>query len=102
MSFGYDKIDSSEISSKKLFMIFGLIVLGVFIILGVFVFPIKNLIREENSVDAKIITINNGICVVDTPDHPRGINNCNYKVGDTVVVKYKEGTAEILSHKLKK
>ena len=102
MSFGYDKVNSSEISSKKLFMIFGLIVLGVFIILGVFVFPIKNLIREENSSEAKIITKNNGICVVDTPDHPRGINNCNYKIGDKVVVKYKEGTAEILSHTLKK
>ncbi len=101
MSFGYDKINSSEISSKKLFMIFGLIVLGVFIILGVFVFPIKNLIREESSVETNVITINNGICVVDTPDHPRGINNCNYKIGDTVIVKYKEGTAEILSHALK-
>ncbi len=101
MSFGYDKINSSEISSKKLFIIFGLIVLGVFIILGVFVFPIKNLIREENSIEANIITKNNGICVVDTPDHPRGINNCNYNIGDTVIVKYKVGTAEILNHKLK-
>jgi hypothetical protein len=101
MSFGYDKINSPEISSKKLFIIFGLIVLGVFIILGVFVFPIKNLIREENSVEAKIITKNDGICVVDTPDHPRGINNCKYRIGDTVIVKYKEGTAVILNHVLK-
>ena len=89
MSFGYDKVNSSEMSSKKLFMIFGLIVLGVFIILGVFVFPIKNLIRAENSAEAKIITINNGICVVDTHDHLRGIIIWNLEIGDYDVLKYK-------------
>jgi hypothetical protein len=102
MSFGYDKINSSEPSPKKLLIIFGFIILGIFIILGVFVFPIKNLIREEISTEAKIISKNNGICVVNTPDHPRGINNCNYNLGDTVIVKYKEGTAVILNHVLKK
>ncbi len=102
MSFGYDKINSTELSTKKLLIIFGCIGLGVFIVLGVFVFPIKNLFREEISVEAKIISKNNGFCVVDTPDHPRGINNCNYNIGDTVIVKYKEGTVDILNHELKK
>ncbi len=102
MSFGYDKINSAEHSTKKLFIIFGLIGLGIFIILGVFVFPIKNLFREEISIEAKIISKNNGICVVDTPDHPRGITKCNYNIGDTIIVKYKEGTADILNHELKK
>ena len=40
-------------------------------------------------------------CVVDTTDHPRGINQCPYEVGDTVIVKYKEGTSDIISHELK-
>ena len=102
MSFGYDKINSTEHSTKKLLIIFGSIALGVFIVLGIFVFPFKNLIREEITSEAKIVSKNNGICVVDTPDHPRGINNCNYNVGDIVIVKYKEGTADILNHQLKK
>ncbi|MBA3749284.1 MAG: hypothetical protein H0X03_00005 [Nitrosopumilus sp.] len=70
MSFGYDKINSSEPSTKKLLIIFGSFILAVF------VFPIKNLIREEISIEAKIISKNNETCVVETPDHPRGINNC--------------------------
>ena len=102
MSFGYDKINSTEHSTKKLLIIFGSIALGVFIILAIFIFPIKNLIREEITNDVKIVSKNNRICVVDTPDHPRGINNCNYNIGDTVIVKYKEGTVDILSHQLKR
>lgn len=102
MSFDYDTNNSQEPSTKKLLIIFGIIAFGAFIILGVFVFPIKNLIREEVTVETKIVNKNNGICVVDTPDHPRGINNCAYNKGDTVIVKYKEGTTDILSHKLKK
>jgi hypothetical protein len=76
--------------------------MGIVIVLGIFVFPIKNLIREEVTSDVKIVSKNNGICVVDTSDHPRGINNCSYNVGDTVIVKYKEGTVDILSHQLKR
>jgi hypothetical protein len=85
-----------------LLIIFGSIALGIVIVLGIFVFPIKNLIREEVTSDVKIVSKNNGICVVDTSDHPRGINNCSYNVGDTVIVKYKEGTVDILSHQLKR
>jgi hypothetical protein len=85
-----------------LLIIFGSIDLGIVIVLGIFVFPIKNLIREEVTSDVKIVSKNNGICVVDTPDHPRGINNCSYNVGDTVIVKYKELTVDILSHQLKR
>jgi hypothetical protein len=102
VSFGYDKINSIEHSTKKLLIIFGSIALGIVIVLGIFVFPIKNLIREEVTSDVKIVSKNNGICVVDTSDHPRGINNCSYNVGDTVIVKYKEGTVDILSHQLKR
>ena len=70
--------------------------------MGVFVFPIKNLIREDVSAQVKVINRNNGVCVVDTPDHPRGINNCNYNIGDTVIVNYKEGTADISNHHMLK
>ncbi len=101
MSYDYGTFHPNETSTKKLLFIFVFIVLGVFIILAIFVFLIKNLIREEVSAVVKILRKSDGIWVIETADHPRGINNCIYNVGDTVVVKYKEGISGILSHKLK-
>ena len=97
----YGSSTPSEPSTKKLVLIFGIIALGAFIILSIFVFPIKNLIRDEITAEVKILSKNDGICVVDTADHPRGINECPYKTGDNVLVKYKEGTSDIISHELK-
>ncbi len=97
----YGSSTPSEPSTKKLVLIFGIIAIGAFIILSIFVFPIKNLIRDEITADVKIVSKNDGICVVDTADHPRGINECPYKTGDNVLVKYKEGTSDIISHELK-
>ena len=97
----YGSSTPSEPSTKKLILIFGIIAIGAFIILSIFVFPIKNLIREEITAEVKILSKNDGICVVDTADHPRGISECPYKVGDMVIVKYKEGTSDIISHDLK-
>ncbi|WP_458745129.1 hypothetical protein [Candidatus Nitrosocosmicus sp. T] len=94
-------VPPSEPSTKKLVLIFGIIAIGAFIILSIFVFPIKNLIRDEITAEVKIVSKNDGICVVDMADHPRGINECPYKAGDTVLVKYKEGTSDIIGHELK-
>jgi hypothetical protein len=97
----YGSSTPSEPSTKKLVLIFGIIAIGAFIILSIFVFPIKNLIRDEITAEVKILSKNDGICVIDTADHPRGINECPYKTGDNVLVKYKEGTSDIISHELK-
>ena len=97
----YGSSTPSEPSTKKLVLIFGIIAIGAFIILSIFVFPIKNLIRDEITAEVKIVSKNDGICVVDTADHPRGINECPYKAGDMVHVKYKEGTSDIIAHELK-
>jgi hypothetical protein len=97
----YGSSTPSEPSTKKLVLIFGIIAIGAFIVLSIFVFPIKNLIRDEITAEVKILSKNDGICVVDTADHPRGINECPYKTGDNVLVKYKEGTSDIISHELK-
>ena len=98
----YGNSSNSEPPIKKVVLVFGIIAVGIFIILSVFVFPIKNLIREEITSEVNIINKNNGICVIDTKDHPRGISQCPYKIGDTIVVKYKDGTSEVISHNLKK
>jgi hypothetical protein len=97
----YGSSTPSEPSTKKLVLIFGIIAIGAFIILSIFVFPIKNLIRDEITAEVKILSKNDGICVIDTADHPRGINECPYKTGDNVLIKYKEGTSDIISHELK-
>ena len=97
----YGSSTPSEPSTKKLVLIFSIIAIGAFIILSIFVFPIKNLIRDEITAEVKILSKNDGICVIDTADHPRGINECPYKTGDNVLVKYKEGTSDIISHELK-
>ena len=97
----YGSATPSEPSMKKLVLVFGIIAIGAFIILSIFVFPVNNLIRDEVTAEAKILSKNEGICVVDTADHPRGINQCPYEAGDTVTVKYKEGTSDIISHELK-
>jgi len=97
----YGSASPSEPSTRKLVLIFGIIAIGAFVVLSIFVFPIKNLMRDEVTAEVKILSKNEGICVVDTADHPRGINQCPYEVGDTVIVKYKEGTSDIISHELK-
>jgi hypothetical protein len=97
----YGTSTSPEPSTKKLVIVFVAIAIGAFVILGIFVFPVKNLIREEVTAEVKVTTKNDGICVVDTTDHPRGINQCPYKIGDNLIIKYKEGTSQIISHKLK-
>ena len=97
----YGTSTSPEPSTKKLVIVFVAIAIGAFIILGVFVFPVKNLIREEVTAEVKITNKNDGICVVNTSDHPRGINQCPYNVGDILIIKYKEGTSEITSYELK-
>ena len=34
-------------------------------------------------------------------DHPRGIPNCEYNTGDTLIVSYTQGTEAITGHNVK-
>lgn len=67
-----------------------------------FGFPIKDLIRSDITEQSKIIIKSAGTCVVVGSDqHSRGISNCPYKAGDTLVITYKQGTASIEKYRLK-
>ncbi len=99
MDYEFGNEGENYLSSKKLFLIFGLSVFGVFIVLAFFVFPINNLIRESISEEAIIISKSNNICIVETKDHPRQINNCIYEPGYLVYVSFDEGTERIKEHK---
>ena len=56
MDYQYNTDEENYLSTKKLFLILGLSVFGVFIVLAFFVFPINNLIRETVSEQAIIIS----------------------------------------------
>ena len=97
---GYDEFDSyssssvlSRMSGKKLAAVVIVIIIGVFFgIQALFGFPLKDLFRKEVTDEAKVvIKDDHGTCIVEASDHqPRSIQNCPYKVGDTLVVTYKE------------
>lgn len=67
-----------------------------------FGFPIKDLIRGEVTGQAKVVTKSEGTCVVISSDqHPRGIPDCQYRVGDTLIITYKQGMAAVDKYQLK-
>ena len=68
-----------------------------------FGFPIKDLIRTDVTGQAKVVTKSEGTCVVIGSDqHPRGIPNCPYKLGDTLIITYKQGMASVEKYQLKR
>ena len=88
---GYEYPVHEETATRKLLLLFALCAFGAFLFLAIFVFPITNLIRDQVTAEAKVITKDNGICVIETPDHPRGISNCKYDIGDILIVHYTQG-----------
>ena len=90
---------------KKLAALAILIIIGaIFGVQALFGFPLKDLIRKEVTEEAKVVIKDDDhrTCIVEASDRqPRSISNCQYKVGDTLVVTFKEGTASIEKYHLK-
>jgi len=102
MSYGYE-IDSGEnqgISNRQLALIFGISIVGIFLVFALFITPIQNLFPETVTEQVTIISKSDGECVVNSQDHPRAISNCNYDIGDKLQITYKYGTAPIETHKI--
>jgi hypothetical protein len=101
MGYDFDSSKEQGISTKKLVIIFGLAIIGTILfiqfILG---FPLADLIRQNVTEEAKVVSKNDAICVIDTSDHPRTISNCKYQLGDSLIVTYKNGTEPIEKHEL--
>ncbi len=101
MGYGYE-IDSGEnqgISNRQLAMIFGISIVGIFLVFALFITQIQNLFPETIAEQVTIISKSDGECVVNSQDHPRSISNCNYDVNDKLQITYKYGTVPIESHK---
>jgi hypothetical protein len=94
----------SRMSGKELAIIVIVAIIGgFFAVQAMFGFPIKDIIRREITEEDKVVLKDQqGTCVVQGSDqHPRGIPNCPYKVGDTLIVTYKQGTAPIEKYQIK-
>ncbi|MGD1836228.1 MAG: hypothetical protein ACPKPY_06950 [Nitrososphaeraceae archaeon] len=97
MSYDYE-VDPSEnqgISNRQLALIFGISIVGIFLVFALFITPIQNLFPETITEQVTILSKNDGQCVVDSKDHPRTISNCNYNAGDKLEITYKYGTVPI-------
>ncbi|MEO9364077.1 MAG: hypothetical protein ABI348_09270 [Nitrososphaera sp.] len=103
---GYEPDDDggmfAKTSGKKLAILFGLVFFGAFMLIQVVQgFPLRDvLIREKVTEERAIAIKQDGVCVIDTPDHPREIKDCPYNVGDRVIVTYSKNSAAIESHRL--
>jgi hypothetical protein len=93
----------SRSSGKKMALPVGIVIAGGFFgIQAMFGFPIKDLVRKDVTVEARVVTEAEGTCVVQASDNqPRGIPHCPYNVGDTLIITFKQGTAPIEKAQLK-
>ena len=87
----------SSMPGQKIALLAVVVIIGGFIGLQAMLgFPIKDLIRNDVTDKQKVVTKSEGTCVVIGADqHPRGIPNCQYKIGDTLTVTYKQGMASV-------
>jgi hypothetical protein len=103
--YGTDSSLFSRMSGKRLALLVFLIAMAAFFVVqAMFGFPIKDLFRSVVTEADKVIIKNElqNTCVIEGAEHqPRIILDCPYKKGDTVIVTFRTGTAEILSHHLK-
>jgi hypothetical protein len=78
-------------------LLVGIVITGGFFGIQVmFGFPIKDLVRKDVTVEARVVTKAEGPCVVQASDNQlRGIPHFPYNVGDILIVIFKQGTAPI-------
>ena len=94
----------SRMSGKELGIIVILAIIGGFLaVQAMFRFPLKDIIiRKEITGEAKVVLKDNqGTCIVEGSDQePRTIANCPYKIGDKLIITFKQGTVPIEKHHL--
>jgi hypothetical protein len=88
---------------KKMALLVVIIIIGGFFgVQAIFGFPVKELIRSDVTDQAKVVSKSEGTCaVIGSDQHPRGIPNCPYKIGDTLIITYKQGMASVEKYQLK-
>jgi hypothetical protein len=77
---------------------------GFFAVQAMFGFPIKDIIiRKEMTEEARVVLKDNqGTCIVEGSDQePRTIPNCPYKIGNKLIITFKQGTVPIEKYRIK-
>ncbi|HET7149039.1 MAG TPA: hypothetical protein VFI73_11125 [Candidatus Nitrosopolaris sp.] len=92
-----------SMSGKKMALLVVIVIIGGFFgVQAMFGFPIRDLFRNEVTDQVKVVTKSQGTCVVIGADqHPRVIPNCQFKIGDTLIITYRQGMASIDKYQLK-
>ena len=95
----------SRMSGKELGIIVVVALIGgFFAVQAMFGFPIKDvIIRKEITGEARVVLKDNqGTCIVEGSDQePRTIPNCPYKIGDKLIITFKQGTVPIEKYRIK-
>ena len=95
----------SRLSGKELgIIVVGALIGGFFAVQAMFGFPIKDvIIRKEITGEARVVLKDNqGTCIVEGSDQePRTIPNCPYKIGDKLIITFKQGTLPIEKYRIK-
>lgn len=103
---GYEP-DSSEferMSTKKLAILFGLAFFGAFMVIQMIQgFPLVQLFTRQAVTEEVTVLIKQGdVCVVEPSDRqPKEIRDCQYNVGDTLIITYYERSTNVESDRLK-
>jgi hypothetical protein len=103
MSYGPDDEGGmfAKTSGKKMAALFGLVFFGAFMVIQMVQgFPIVDLFVRETVTEEYEVARDGDVCIIDTPDHPRTIQDCPYNDGDVVEVTYNVERAGIESHRL--
>ena len=103
MGYNSDSSEFERISTKKLAILFGLVFFGAFMVIQMIQgFPLRALLFRQTVTEQAKVTIKQGdVCVVETADsQPKSIQQCEYKVGDMLMVKYYPGSTNVESHSL--
>lgn len=102
MGYAPDSSEFERMSTKKLAILFGLAFFGAFMVIQMIQgFPLAQLFTRQ-TVSAEVpVTIKQGdVCVVEPPDRqPKEIRDCQYNVGDVLVVTYYEDATTLESHR---
>jgi hypothetical protein len=89
---------------KKMLAYAGIAIVGIFFGLqAMFGFPLFKSFESDTVGDALVVIKDaSGTCVLEASDKiPRVIHNCPYDKEDIVIITYKKGSPDIITHNLK-
>ncbi|MDF0682526.1 MAG: hypothetical protein P0116_16330 [Candidatus Nitrosocosmicus sp.] len=86
-----------DVSPKMLAIVF--VIAGVVIVFVLMGGSLRQLFSSSIEENAMVQISKDGKCIVEGSDKiPRTIENCQYKTGDNITIRYKQGMPALESH----